>query len=284
MMNTVFRSTALVLLASSWISSGLAQTITVRGSDTLIGLSQKWAAVYKARHPEITLQVTGGGAPAAFGALAEKKADIVLISRSMRYKEAAACEAALGKRPAECKVAVIGLAVFVNTNNPVRVLTYDELFDLYRGKYKSWKALGGPELGVTVYAQETNSICGELFGEEVLNGKGMSADVRIQAGPDLLKAIVGDSGAIGYGALTQSDSVRQLSIKRAYSSTPVDPSEETIANRIYPISRFVYCYVDPAAEKGGTKAYLDWIRSDEGQQIAKAAGFYPLPPKWRPSQ
>jgi phosphate transport system substrate-binding protein len=283
-MNTIVRKTALLMLASSWLISGSAQTITIKGSDTLLGLSQKWADAYKAKHPGVALQVTGGGAPAAFATLAEKKLDIALASRSIRYKEAAACEAAFGQRPAEYKVAVSGLAVYVNTNNPVKVLTYDELFGIFKGKHRNWKELGGGELDISVYAQETNSVYGELFSEEVLNGKGISTEVHLLAGSDVLKAVAGDPKAIGYGALTQVEDVRPLSIKRAFSSSPVAPNEKTIANRIYPISRFVYCYIDPAANNGETKAYLDWVRSDEGQRIAGEAGYYPLPAKWRPSQ
>ena len=62
------------------------------------------------------------------------------------------------------------------------------------------------------------------------------------------------------------------------------PSEDAIAKRIYPISRFVYAYVNPTRQKDEIKAYLDWVRSDAGQEVAKEAGYYPLPAKWRPSQ
>src|ERR1039458_6189270 len=91
-MNTVVRQTTLLMLASSWIISASAQTITIKGSDTLLGLSQKWADTYKAKHPEVAVEVASGGAPAAFAALAEKKLDIALVSRSIRYKEAEPCE------------------------------------------------------------------------------------------------------------------------------------------------------------------------------------------------
>jgi phosphate transport system substrate-binding protein len=283
-MNTVVRKTALLMLASGWMISGSAQTITIKGSETLLGLSQKWADAYKAKHPGVALQVAGGGAPAAFAALAEKKLDIALASRSIRYKEAEPFETAFGQRPTEYKVAVNGLAVYVNASNPVKVLTYDELFGIYKGKHTNWKELGGEELAISVYAQQTNSVHGELFGEEVLNGKGISTEVHILSASDVLKAVAKDPKGIGYGGLRQTEGVRPLSIKRAFSSTPVAPSEEAIANRIYPISRFVYCYTAPAGSKDETKAYLDWVRSDEGQQIAREAGYYPLPAKWRRSQ
>jgi phosphate transport system substrate-binding protein len=260
------------------------QALAVRGSDTLLGLSQKWADAYKAKHPGVMFQVTGGGAPAAFAALADKKLDIVLASRSIRYQEAKACEASFGKRPVECKVAVSGLAVYVNSSNRVAELTYDELHSIYRGKGSSWKELGGKELPISVYAQGTNSLYGELFGEEVLNGEEVAPAVHVVPDAEVLQAVAHDPKAIGFGALASAEGVRPVEIKRVFSSTPIAPSAEAIANRTYPISRFVFCYTSPSTNQPEIKAYLDWIRSDEGQQVAREAGFYPLPAKWRSSQ
>ncbi len=276
--------TILALAALVPVTPSFAQTIAVDGSETLLGLSQRWAEAYKAKHPGTTIQATANGAAAAFAALAEKKLDIALVSRSIRYKEADACEAALGQRPTAYKVSVYGIAVYVNANNPVKVLTYDELFGIFRGKHKSWKDVGGEKQPITVYTQNTNSAPGELFNEEVLGGKGVLGKVQSLADADLLKAIAADPKGIGFGALAEAAGVRAMSIKRAFSTlTPADPTEESISNRTYPISRLVYAYTDAKADKPEIKAYLDWIRSDEGQQVGKAAGYYVLPAKWRSS-
>lgn len=269
-------------VAMSPLATIFGQSLTVNGSDTLLALSQKWAEAYKAQHPNAAIQVAGGGAAAAFAALEEKKLDIALVSRSIRYKEADACVAAFGQRPPEYKVAVSGLAVYVNASNSVKTLTYDELFSIYSGQRKNWKEFdGGEKLDISVYAQPTNSVHGEFFNEEVLAGKVSSMEAPRLANSDLLKVIARDPKGIGYGALTQFDGVRPVSIKRVFSSKPMVPSEGTITNRTYPISRFVYCYVSPSANQGEAKAYLDWIRSDAGQQIAKEAGFFPTAVRWR---
>ena len=70
------------------LADSFGQSLVIKGSDTLLGLSQKWAEAYKAQHPEAAFQVAGGGAAAAFAALAEKQVDIVLVSRLLRFKEA----------------------------------------------------------------------------------------------------------------------------------------------------------------------------------------------------
>jgi phosphate transport system substrate-binding protein len=276
-MKTTFAG--LLLVATLFPATHLfAQALSVNGSETLLDLSQRWADAYKAKQPGVAIQVSASGAAAAFAALAGKKLDLALVARSIRYKEADACEAALGQRPAAHKVAVYGIAVYVNANNPVKVLTYDELFGIYRGKHKSWKDVGGEKQPITVFTQNTNSAPGELFNEEVLAGKGVSGKVQTVTDADMLKAIANDPNSIGFAALAEASGVRPVGIKRAYSTlTPADPTAETISKRTYPISRFVYAYTDAAADKAGVKAYLEWVRSDEGQQIAKAAGYYLLP-------
>jgi phosphate transport system substrate-binding protein len=278
---------AIVALAVNFFPAAIAsgQTLTIKVSDTLLGLNQKWAAAYQSKHPGAVIQVTADGTAAAFAALAGKTVDLVIVSRSMRYKEAKACEAVFSQRPPEFKVAVSGLAVYVNASNSVKVLTYDELAAIFQGQTRNWKELdGGKDQAVSVYAQATNSVNGELFNDEVLNGRGFSAAAHLVAGPDLLKTIAADPAAISFGALVPAEGVQPLSIKRVYSSTPVNPSENNIARRIYPISRYIYSYSNPATKPDAIKAYLDWIRSDEGQQVAKEAGFYALPAILRSNQ
>jgi len=260
---------------------GRAEPISVQSADTLLSLNQKWAGGYKTKHTEAKLEITGSSTAAALTALADRTANITVIPRAIRFKETQACEAALGKRPTEFKVGVVGAAVFVHSNNPVTVLMYEELEGIFKGKFRNWKQLGGSDAPIVAYGVATNNAAGELFGEEVLNGKGLTNDVQIVSQETLFKAVAGNPNAIGFGAFTHANDVRALEIKRTYSSTPVRPSADDIANRIYPISRFLFAYLSPAADQSAGKTYLDWIRSDEGQQIAVQAGFYVLPNKWR---
>ena len=282
-MNTQRRPGTIILLltASVIVTPILGQTVTVEASDTLVSLSQAWAQAYMAAHSGVKIEATRGETAAVFAALAERKFSVAMTSRGIRYKEAQPCEAAFGSRPTDFKVAVNGVAVYVNANNPVKVLTYAEIEDIYRGKLRNWKGTGGKDEPIVTYGVPTNTAAGELFVEEVLAGNAPANDIKFLAGAELLKAIARDPNAIGFGPLQPAEGVRVLKIKRAFSSTPVEPSQATISNRIYPISRWLYCYIDPAANKDDVKTYLDWIRSDDGQQVAEQAGYYSLPAKWR---
>jgi phosphate transport system substrate-binding protein len=267
------------LLASALAAS--AETLTLSVPSTLTPLARQWASAYQAKHPGATIQVSETAVPAAIDALAQKKSDLVMLPRALRFKESEACQAALGQRPAEYKTAVNAAAVYVHKDNPVKALTYDELFDLFKGQSRDWKPLSGQEGAISVFGANTNTTAGELFAEEVLNGKGLSADVRLLSEAELRQAIAKDTNAIGFGAFASSESIRPVGIKRAFSSDPVLPSAAAITSRNYPITRFVFVYVSPAASQGEAKAFMDWVRSDEGQQLANQTGFWTLPAKWR---
>jgi phosphate transport system substrate-binding protein len=279
-MNLHRRAAALLSLLLAAASPALGQTILIKGPDSMVDLGQQWARAYASSHPQITIQVEGGTVAAAFAALRDHKAALALVPRIMRYAETEASQNAFGRRPAEFKVGVNGVAVYVNAQNPVRVLTYDELAAIFRGASRYWSDLAGPNAPILLYSTATNSAVSELFADEVLNGTNCAAGLRTLPPADLLTAIARDKNGIGCGPLFQApQDVRPLEIKRAFSSTPVGPTDDAIANRIYPISRYLYVYLDPAANQGPLKAFVDWMRGNEGQQIVKAAGFFPLPPK-----
>src|SRR5258708_40046744 len=102
--------------------SAPAGGITVKGSDTLVILAQKWAEVYMGKHPEVKIQVTGGGSGIGFAALQSKQTDIADASRKIKPAEVAGCIKAFNARPTEYKVAVDGLSVYVNNDNAVKEL------------------------------------------------------------------------------------------------------------------------------------------------------------------
>src|SRR5690349_23239008 len=97
--------------------------ITVKGSDTLVILAQKWAEVYMRSHASVKIQVTGGGSGIGFAALQNNATDIADASRPIKPAERAACIKSFGKNPREYKVALDGLSVYVNSDNPITELS-----------------------------------------------------------------------------------------------------------------------------------------------------------------
>ena len=97
----------------------------------------------------------------------------------------------------------------------------------------------------------------------------------------VLKAVSKDKNGIGFAGWANSASARALSIKKNPDAPAIEPTEANLLSGRYPIRRYLYIYLHPALDQGKIAAFLDWIRSDEGQTVAQATGCHPLPPNWR---
>ncbi len=259
-----------------------AGNITVKGSDTLVILAQKWAEIYMGKHPETKIQVTGGGSGVGFAALQNQTTDIADASRSIKAKEVESCVKAFGKRPREYKVAIDGLSIYINNDNGIKELSLEQLQGIFTGKIKNWKDIGGNDAPITVYSRENSSGTYEFFKEHVLKGQDFAASAQTMPGTAaLLQAVAKDKNGIGYGGAAYGQGAKAIGVKKDAGSKAVEPNEETVLNQTYPIWRYLYNYVNPALDKGEVAAYLNWIRSDEGQKIVKDVGYYPLPDKLR---
>ena len=274
-----FLLTAALLLAEHCASAG---PITIRGPAALAALVQKWATAYTNVHPQARFQVVVCGDNACFTALQNRRADVVATARKIRLNESQACARLLGRRPTEYRVAIEGLSVYVNAENPVGELDVDQLGKVFAGQISNWQQLGGPDLPITLYGREKASSSYELCQEQVLKGETLLGSA--QAMPNnaaLLRALSRDKGGIGFGGLATAAGAKALRLKKRADLPGAEPTEETVLAGSYPVRRWLYLYVDPAQDRGQVAAFLDWVRSDEGQKVVQAAGYYPLPQNWR---
>lgn len=270
---------AAALLATAGANAG---TITVKGSDTLVILAQKWAENYMGKNPSVKIQVTGGGSGIGFAALQNKSTDLADASRPIKAKEVAACVKAFGKRPTEYKVCLDGLSVYVSAKNSLNEITTDQLEGIFTGRIKNWKDIGGSDAPITVYSRENSSGTYEFFKEHILKGKDFISSAQTMPGTAaVIQAVAKEGNGIGYGGAAYAEGVKVLKVKKDDSSPAVAPTEENVVSGKYPIWRYLYVYVNPALDKGEIGAYLNWIRSDEGQKVVKDVGYYPLPKNLR---
>ncbi len=284
-MKKLFTSTILSLLASLTMApSSHAGNITVKGSDTLVVLAQKWAETFMGKNAATKIQVTGGGTGTGFAALQNQTTDLANASRKIKSAETASCIKAFGKRPTEYKVCLDGLSVYVGAENPVKELSLEQLEKIFTGKTKNWKEVGGADAPITVYSRENSSGTYEFFKEHVLQGKDFAASAQTMPGTAaVLQAVAKDKNGIGYGGAAYGAGAKHLAIKKDADSPAVEPTEENVikgstgADGGYPIWRYLFIYVNPALDKGEVATYLNWIRSDEGQKVVKDVGYYPLP-------
>ena len=277
---TLALATAATVLATNLTAE--AGNITVKGSDTLVVLAQKWAETYMGKNADVKIQVTGGGTGTGFAALQNKTTDLCNASRKIRAKEIETCIKAFGKRPTEYKVALDGLSVYVGADNPVKELTVDQVDEIFTGKIRNWKDVGGNDAPITVYSRENSSGTYEFFKEAVLKGKDFASSAQTMPGTAaVLQAVAKDKNGIGYGGAAYGAGAKHLAIKRDSASPAIEPNEETVVGQTYPIWRYLYIYVNPALDKDDVAKYLAWIRSDDGQKVVKDVGYFPLPKKLR---
>jgi phosphate transport system substrate-binding protein len=253
--------------------------ITVKGSDTMVILGQRWAETYMKENPGLTIEVTGGGSGTGIAALINGSTDICESSRPMKDKEKEDLKAKRNATAVETPVALDALAVYVNGKSPLKEISLPALAKIYLGETKNWKDVGGPNHAIILYGRENNSGTYGYFKEHVLSNKDFAPAVQTLAGTSaVVNAVKGDEFGIGYGGIAYMEGIRALKVKKDEASPPVEPKLETAQDGSYPISRFLYFYTAGEAQ-GNIKKFIDWTKGPDGQKVIGDVGYYPLPTK-----
>jgi phosphate transport system substrate-binding protein len=255
------------------------KSITLKGSDTMVILGQRWAEDYMKKHPGVVVQVTGGGSGTGIAALINGATDIAESSRPMKDEEKAKVKEKRGVDVAEIPVALDGLAIYVHASNGVKTITLAQAKDVYTGKITNWKELGGKDADIITYGRENNSGTYAYFKEHVLSNQDFAAEVQTLPGTAaVINAVSKDKNAIGYGGIAYSKGIKALSVKKDEKAPAVDPTMANVVSGKYPISRslFFYSAGKPQAE---LNAFVDYVLSPEGQKVCESVGYYPLKAK-----
>ncbi len=271
----------LVVLAGAAALVAQRRNVTVKGSDTLVILGQRWAEVFMSKNKGISVQVTGGGSGVGIAALLNGTTDIAESSRPMKEKEIADLKAKRGKVALELPVAVDGLAVYVHATNPVSELTLAQIKAIYTGATKNWKEVGGNDERIILYSRENSSGTYVYFKEHVLENADYYPTAQTLPGTAaVINAVAKDKRGIGYGGIAYGEGVKHLRVKKDANSPGVEPSMENVLAAKYPISRHLYWYL-AGQPTGDVKALAEWVVSKEGQEVVEKVGYYPLNEKDR---
>jgi phosphate transport system substrate-binding protein len=265
------------LLVALTLAAG-ATRITIKGSDTLVRLGQRWAEEYMNQRDDVIIQVSGGGSVTGVAALINGTTDICEASRDMRPREYALARRN-GVDPYRVAVALDGVAVFLNRENPVDELTIEQLKDIYTGVVENWQALGGPDHQIVLYGRENNSYTYLFFKEHVMDGEDYAVETQTLPGTAaVVNAVAKDRYGIGYGGLAWARGVKFAQVRMGPEAPAIAPDAETVANGSYPISRELYWFFD-GQPKGVLRELTNWVLSEEGQEIAVQMGYVPLSPE-----
>jgi len=252
-------------------------SITLKGSDTMVILGQRWAENYMAANKGAVIQVTGGGSGTGIAALINGSADIAQSSRAMKDKEKLEVKTKRGAEPSEIATAMDGLAIYVHEGNPVAKLTLATIKEIYQGDILNWNELGGPDEEIVVYSRENNSGTYAYFKEFVLMTEDFAPAVQTLPGTaSIINAVSKDEWSIGYGGIGYSSGVKILAVANNDSSAYFEPTEANVESGLYPLARPLFWYTigEPT---GDIKGLVDWVLSPAGQKVVTDVGYYPLP-------
>lgn len=266
---------ALAIVMVIGFSFTMATKITVKGSDTMVILSQKWAEIYMKKNPGTTIQVTGGGSGVGIAALINGSTDIANSSRPIKPAELEKIKAKYNKSSIQIACAKDGLSVFLNKANPVNELSLEQLGDIFSGKITNWKQVGGPDAKIQLYGRESSSGTFEFFKEHVVKTDFAPTCQTLPGTAAIINAVKKDKFGIGYGGAAYAEGVKDCKVKKDAKSKGVLPTAATIKNKTYPISRYLFMYLKEKPT-GETKKFIDWILSAEGQKVIVEVGYYPV--------
>jgi len=261
---------------------GGKKALQIKGSDTMVNLGQAWAEAYMKANPKEAIAVTGGGSGVGIAALLSGTTDIAEASRNMEKKEIDLAKKK-GITPKEIHVANDGITLVVNPSNPISKLTIKQLSDVYIGKIKNWKELGGKDEKIVALSRDRNSGTHVFFLEHVIklgekkNTNEFAPEVLMMPSSQaIIDEVSSNSSAIGYvglGYLTKKE--KALAISKGPGSPYVLPSVQTVTSKQYPIARSLLFYVngEPTDE---VKSFIAFVLSDEGQKIVLKMDFVPI--------
>jgi phosphate transport system substrate-binding protein len=262
-----------VLIIAGIVSAG--NTITIKGSDTLVRLGQRWAEEYMKEYKDVVIQVSGGGSGTGIAALLNGTTDVCEASRDMKEKEYKLAEKK-GITPYRVSVALDGIAVFLHTDNPVEELSLAQLKGMYTGQIMNWKEVGGPDSRIILYGRENNSGTYAFFKKQVLDGEDYADFTQTLPGTAaVVNAVSKDKNGVGYGGIAWAKAVKFAKVKIDAKLPAIEPTVTTVSDGSYPISRELYWFFN-GKPTGELKQLINWALSPKGQKIAESIDYVPL--------
>ncbi|KZX17563.1 phosphate ABC transporter substrate-binding protein [Methanobrevibacter filiformis] len=244
----------LIVIGMIFVNSGSSATINVVGSTSVQPVAEKLSETYKASHPDVKINVQGGGSGVGIKSVAEGTSDIGTSSKSLKADEK--------KGLTEYTLGQDGIVVAINTKNAASDLTKDQLKDIFSGKITNWKEIGGSDASINLITREEGSGTLDAFEKLVMGDDKIKSSAIVQSSTEAVKqSVKQDPNAIGFVSFAaMSDDVKAIKVGG------VSPSEETIADGTYELQR-PFLFLVKGEAKGEVKAFIDWVMGTEGSKI-----------------
>ncbi|MCG3721136.1 PstS family phosphate ABC transporter substrate-binding protein [Vibrio cincinnatiensis] len=279
-------------LANYQKTSGIAGSLLSVGSDTLAGMMTLWVEEFNRLYPNVNAQVQASGSSTAPPALTEGTAQFGPMSRPMRNREMEAFERTYGYKPTELRVAIDAIGLFVHRDNPIEGLNFTQLDSIFSSTLRcgasqsveNWSQLGlsFPWAKRRMQLFGRNSVSGTYgyFKQHALCSGDFKANVNEQPGSaSVVQAVASSINTLGYsGVGYRVSGVRLIPIARQ-GSDYVYPTHDNILSGRYPLSRYLYVYINKHPSHPLTPVEREFIRfifSQQGQALVSKDGYLPI--------
>lgn len=276
-------------------ASGISGNLSSVGSDTLANLMTLWAEEFNRVYPNVNIQIQAAGSSTAPPALTEGTSNLGPMSREMKDDELEAFEDKYGYKPTAIPVAIDALAVMVNKDNPVKGLTLEQVDAIFSSTNKcggaasieTWGDAGVAAWGAkSIQLYGRNSVSGTYgyFKEHALCKGDFKNNVNEQPGSaSVVQSVTSSANGIGYSGMGYTTSgVKMVALAKKGSTTFVDATPENAINGTYPLTRYLYVYVNKKPNQPLApldNEFIKMVLSKTGQQVVIKDGYIPLPAK-----
>lgn len=266
----------MLVVISTIVYAANTTTISIKGSDTMVILAQRWAEEYMKKHSDVSIQVTGGGSGTGISALINGTTNICTSSRPMTLSERDKLKQRYSSLGCEVKTSKDGVSLYVNESNSVNELTLQQIKDIYTGIVTNWKEVGGNDSKIILYGRENSSGTYAYFRDFVLKGQDYAGATQSMPGTGaVVNAISRDINGIGYGGAAYGKGIKFVKVKKDANTPGYEPNAENIKAGVYPVTRYLYFYLRNKPT-GEMKDFIDWVLSDEGQSVVVKVGYFPI--------
>lgn len=283
-LKTIIAALAITMVAGVFVGCGgdnkeagdtkngneISGTITAVGSTALQPLVEQAAKNFKAKNPEATINVQGGGSGAGLNQVAEGSVEIgnsdVTAESKLKDKE-------ISKQLVDHKVAAIGFAVVAHKDVNIDNLTKEQIQGIFEGKYTNWNQVGGQDLAIQVVNRPKSSGTRATFVETVMDGKSEKEGLGTtqDSSGSVEKTITSTPGSISYIALSYLTEEKRQNLKLIKINN-VEATKENIIAKKYPFWSYEHMYTKGEAT-GLTKAFIDYMMSDENKAVVEKLGY-----------
>jgi phosphate transport system substrate-binding protein len=270
-MKSIFVSLLIMMLVFNGCASLFppAESIHIKGSETMLSLTQRLAEEYNRTHPHILFNIEGGGTSAGLKALASDKTVICTASRIIEPGEIKSLANNFHTVGVSTSIAKDAICIYVNKINKVKDFSLRQLMEIFMGKITNWKDIGGNDQDVKIFLRNDDSGTLQQFKNLVLENRAFAIPSKTYTSViDLIQAVEGDESSITFAGLSKEEGTK-------CSVENITPTSENINNSIYPLTRYLY-FITAYLPEDKIKSFINWVIGPEGQEIIRQEGFIPL--------